>query len=142
MCITENWEHLKYVSENKISRIIPERHGDGRIAIMDYETQFSKEQHMVASSFGQRFIVNTDIANFYPSIYSHSVPWAVVGLDEAKANRGNREKWYNQLDRALRLTTRDETNGIAIGPATSNIIAEAILARVDDNLAKEFTYYR
>jgi hypothetical protein len=142
LCITENWEHLKYVSENKISRIIPERHGDGRIAIMDYETQFSKEQHMVASSFGQRFIVNTDIANFYPSIYSHSVPWAVVGLDEAKANRGNREKWYNQLDRALRLTTRDETNGIAIGPATSNIIAEAILARVDDNLAKEFTYYR
>ena len=142
LCITENWEHLKYVSENRISRTVPERHRDGRIAIMDYETQFSKEQHMVASSFGQRFIVKTDIANFYPSIYSHSIPWAVVGLDEAKKNRGNRTRWYNRLDRVLRLTNRDETNGIAIGPATSDIIAEAILGRVDERLAEDFTYYR
>ncbi len=142
LTIAANWQNLRYVSENETSRIIPKRHDDGRIVIMDYDDRLSTAQQALVASFGKRFLVETDISNFYPSIYSHSIPWAVVGVNEAKKNWKNNGEWYNQLDRALRYTSRAETNGIAIGPATSNIISEAVLARVDDELRAEFTYYR
>ena len=142
LTIAKNWKHLKYVSENKNSGVIPKRHGDGRIVIMDYESSPTAAQKQLQSSHGKRFVVNTDISNFYPSIYSHSISWALVGVDEAKKNRSKWSKWYNKLDKHLRRTTRDETNGIVIGPATSSIISEAILARIDDSLRNSFTYYR
>lgn len=142
LTIAKNWNHLRYVSENETSRIVPRRHDDGRLVIMDYEDRVSASQQTLGASFGKRFLVRTDISNFYPSIYSHSIPWAVVGVDEAKKTVKNSGKWYNQLDRALRNTSRAETNGVAIGPGTSNVLSEAILARVDDELTSEFTYYR
>ena len=142
LTIAKNWQNLRYVSENQTSKIIPRRHGDGRLVIMDYEDRVSASQQTLGASFGKRFLVRTDISNFYPSIYSHSIPWAVVGIDEAKKTIKNDGKWYNQLDLALRNSSRAETNGIAIGPGTSNIISEAILARVDGELTSEFTYYR
>ena len=142
LTIAKNWKHLKFVSENESSGVIPKRHGDGRIMIMDYESSLSGAEKQLQSSHGKRFVVNTDISNFYPSIYSHSIPWALVGFAEAKKNRGKWQKWYNRLDKDLRRTTRDETNGVVIGPATSSIISEAILARIDDSLRSRFTYYR
>ncbi len=109
---------------------------------MDYESRLPRTQQMLELSFGHRFMVRTDIANCFPSIYSHAVPWALVGVEEAKKNASERSKWYNKLDRALRMTKRNQTNGIAIGPATSNIISEVILARVDRELQGKFTYTR
>ena len=142
LTIGKNWQNLKFVSENENSRIVPKRHKDGRLVIMDYEDRVSTTEQFLGASFGKRFVVNTDISNCYPSIYSHSVPWAVAGLDEAKKNRAKKGKWYNQLDQALQYTSRNETNGIPIGPGTSNIVSEAILARVDNELRAEFTYHR
>jgi hypothetical protein len=40
------------------------------------------------------------------------------------------------------MIKRNETQGVAIGPATSNIVSEAILAKVDEALRKKYTYYR
>jgi hypothetical protein len=33
-----------------------------------------------------RFVVRTDVSQFYPSVYTHSIPWALVGKSVAKAN--------------------------------------------------------
>lgn len=33
---------------------------------------------------GKRYIFKTDIENFYPSIYTHSIPWILVGKSESK----------------------------------------------------------
>ncbi len=140
--IANNWEHLEYITENKASKIIPLQHADGRIAIIGYENRARRDQQILEESFGQQFVVHTDIANFYQSIYSHSLSWATVGFEEAKRDRGIRSKWYNKLDRALQATTRNETKGVAIGPATSNIVAEAILARVDSKLTQEYKFFR
>ena len=142
LTIGKNWKNLSYISENENSRITPQRHEDGRLVVMDYEDRVSTSQGTLGASFGKRFVVKTDISNCYPSIYSHSVPWAVAGFVEAKKNKAKKSKWYNQLDQALQRVSRNETNGISIGPGTSNIISEAILARVDDELRAYFTYYR
>ncbi|GAH20339.1 unnamed protein product, partial [marine sediment metagenome] len=134
----DNWEELEYITKKEHSLIIPEEHDDGRIIVMKYENFEEKTEHHIKLSFNKKFYVKTDISNFFPSIYSHSIPWALVGFDTAKENRDQTE-WFNQIDKYQRLINRDETNGIPIGPATSNIICESILARIDKKLKE---YYK
>ena len=136
-CIFDNWEHLRYVLDNEVSLTHPEFHKDGRITIMNYEEKLDERRRKLIASFGRRFKVTTDISNFYPSIYSHSISWATVGFATSKANR-NTNAWFNRLDKAVRDSNRGETNGIAIGPGTSSILSELILASVDSNLEEAF----
>jgi hypothetical protein len=103
---------------------------------MDYETSLRKIERQVDYSFDNKFIIQADISNFYPSVYTHSIPWALVGFDYAKANR-NPSDWFNQIDKYQRLLKRNETNGVAIGPATSNIVSEIILSTIDKVLDTE-----
>lgn len=35
-------------------------------------------------SIGKKYVVKSDITSCYPSIYSHSISWALLGKDEAK----------------------------------------------------------
>lgn len=141
----DNWEKMEYITQTENSLIIPQKHSDGRIIIMDYENINHKngiERH-IKFSFNKKFYVNTDISNFYPSIYSHSIPWALVGFEKAKEEQRNHDMWFNEIDKYQRLTKRNETNGVPIGPATSNIISELILARIDKKLNdKGFEFIR
>ena len=141
-CIYENWNELDYIVKNTVSKIVPRNHSDGRIIIMDYEDGLTTIDRSLKEIFGMHFMARTDIANFYPSVYTHAIPWAVVGIENAKANKGKKELWYNQFDQAVQLNKRNETLGISIGPATSNFIAESILAKIDNELSSEFTYSR
>ena len=79
-----------------------------------------------------RFVVQTDIARFYHSIYTHSIPWALKGKDWAKKNRTG--GLGNDLDRALRNSQDGQTLGIPVGPDTSLVIAEIIATAVDVKL--------
>lgn len=143
LCIHDNWCKLEYITTNNPNSIIrPYEHEDGRIIIMDYEASFEKTKRSLGMEFGKRFRVHTDIANCYPSIYSHAVPWATVGYGHAKKHKTNKHKWFNHLDEKIRWNKRNETNGIPIGPATSNIITECILAKVDESLRERFEFVR
>lgn len=135
LCIHENWGKLEHISHNKTSLVRPSRHPDGRVIIMDYEKSRERSRR-TELAFGKRFVAHTDIGNCFPSIYSHAVPWAAVGFQHAKTHKGHKYagEWFNQLDEKLRWTKRNETQGVAIGPATSNIVAEVILANIDDTL--------
>lgn len=135
LCISicENWEKIDYICNNKNSQIKPMSHDDGRIIIMNgYNDPSLKFRRTIDNSFGKFYRVNTDISNFFHSIYSHAIPWALVGLTEAKKNTKN--GWYNDFDYAIRQTKRNETQGIAIGPATSSIISEILLDSIDKAL--------
>lgn len=110
------------------------RHQDGRIVSMK-----QSRPHM-RPGVGNRFRVHADIASFYDSIYTHSIPWALLGKQAAKTNRDAAEP-ANQIDRALRFARRGETTGVSIGPGTSLIVAELLLNSVDQQL-KAFRYER
>jgi hypothetical protein len=79
-----------------------------------------------------RYVVQTDIARFYASIYTHSIPWAVHGKGWAKNHRHG--GFANELDRALRLSQDGQTVGIPVGPDTSLVVAELIGAAIDAEL--------
>jgi len=139
LCIHQHWKEISHITKNRNSKVKPREHKDGRIIIMDYEGFRDRTRELADMSFGCRFAVHTDIANCFPSIYSHAIPWALVGMDHAKANKGP-GLWFNQLDQKLRNSKRNETQGIAVGPATSNIMAEIILGKVDQIIGN--TYFR
>jgi len=139
--IFDHWKKIKHICSNPNSLIIPRTHSDGRTIIMDYETSREKRNRYYKSAFGKKFLSHADISNCFPSLYSHAIPWALVGFAKAKSNR-NSSEWFNKIDIFLRSCSRNETAGVPIGPATSNIACEIILERIDRDLRKKFKYIR
>lgn len=155
-CIHDNWTDLKHICTNSHSIIKPSRHGGGRLIILqNYDTlelgrlvvmggeRFPEDvlRHITLSS-GAQYFVDADVSSCFLSIYTHAIPWALVGHARAKANRSNGH-WFNQLDLRQRHLKRGETQGVPIGPGTSHIISEVILSKVDDALAKKgYKFFR
>jgi len=138
---SEHWDDINYICKNKNSLIVPKMHDDGRLVIMDYESSWIKSRRKIRLSSNKKFVVHTDISNCFSSIYSHAIPWALVGHSQAKKNKHLSKEWFNQIDQSQQSSKRCETQGLAIGPATSNILSEIILAKVDEELSA-FNYVR
>ena len=84
-----------------------------------------------------RIILHADILNFYPTIYTHSIAWAIHTKSVAKAATANRNLSGNRLDEAFRICQEGQTVGIPIGPDASLIIAECILAALEKDLIRQ-----
>jgi hypothetical protein len=87
-------------------------------------------------STDSRFVVNTDISRFYPTIYTHTIPWAVHTKAVAKINHSS-SLFGNDLDICVRSCQDQQTLGIPTGPYTSHIIANIIASEIDDKLYQE-----
>lgn len=81
--------------------------------------------------------VKADIVQCFPSIYTHSIPWAAHSQSVAKKRRDDVLLWGNALDRATQGVRDGQTNGLPIGPRTSNLISEILLTKVDQILLSE-----
>lgn len=139
-----NRENLIEAMKDENSAIGVEAHNDGRMFIMNYEDPETKALTAASQSFGKRFRAHTDIANCFGSIYTHSLEWAIQGFETAKANLTKKSAlhWSTELDKALRGAKRNETSGLPIGPASSSIAVEIILAAVDRKLRDQFSFVR
>lgn len=84
--------------------------------------------------FGSKYVAEADVSNFFPSVYSHSICWAFVGRDVAYANKNDKKMWFNVIDKAVMASNNNESVGLPIGPHSSNIISDIILACVDKEL--------
>lgn len=114
--------------------------GNLRSGRMIYEFLEMAENDIVAEAYNYKYVLKTDIKNFYPSIYTHSIAWAIHTKTEIR-QKGNRNK-YNAyvglvLDRLFQNSNDGCTNGIPIGPAISDLIAEIILSAIDTEVSKE-----
>jgi hypothetical protein len=75
------------------------------------------------------------VQNFYPSIYTHSIDWAIHGKSLAKASHKAKKKTVGSaVDKAFQSAQDGQTIGVAIGPDTSLIAAECIMVRVEEVL--------
>lgn len=79
--------------------------------------------------------VRADVNQFYGTLYSHSIPWALHTKAVAEAQRNNNQLCGNVLDRCVRNAQDGQTIGVPIGPDTSLVIAELILSSVDQEMA-------
>lgn len=134
--------HWKAISEHcnrpspAASRIHVRHTPGGRIFEMNYkgDERFQHEEDEIRWASGARFMVEADIASCFPSIYTHVIPWVLHSKDKVKGNHSLTEFAGNLLDKVTQNTRDRQTNGLMIGPHTSNIISEIILTQVDLDL--------
>jgi hypothetical protein len=83
--------------------------------------------------------LHLDINRFYGSIYTHSIPWAVLGKQTAKTRHRTHATpahWSEELDKLQRNCNDAQTIGIPIGPDTSRIVSEILLSAIDIELTE------
>ena len=120
------------IDENSIGSI-----GELRSGRMIYEYLELAEKDLLAESYKYKHLLRTDIKNFYPSIYTHSIAWVLHTKEKIRNdNENNLRLVGNILDRLIQFANDRKTNGIPIGPAISDLIAEIILTAVDTKISK------
>lgn len=147
--LTEHWAELLNFFKEKTEgqpRIISRTHirkmnGTQALFYMNYKNWRVDGTPEPDIYLGKRYMVHADISKCYPSIYTHAIPWALVGKDAAKIDKNMKTYWYNEIDYYARLSKNGETHGILIGPHTSNILSEIILCAIDENLSKKYDSY-
>ena len=147
MCseLRDNWNnqrshfHVQTDGQSyRVSRIhIRKEYGEKRIFEMNYKNwrvDGNPESDLLIHDKGtSRFIVQADVSTCFPSIYTHSIPWALVGKEKAKQTVHD-DTWYNRIDQACSDMRNGETHGLLIGPHASNLLSEIILTVVDKKL--------
>jgi hypothetical protein len=135
--VATHWgEFIAHYRKSRLSASHPRfmRHGSRAASIPPMQLLYDKK---IAKSAGYRFMLRTDLSRFFPTIYTHSVPWAFHTKPIAKKNKSPTPKYFgNLLDLALRQGQDGQTMGIPIGPDTSHMIAEAIATSIDLELKK------
>ena len=95
------------------------------------------EQESINQSLDYKFSYDTDIADCYGSIYTHSIAWAVETINIAKEQRNNKDLLGNKIDNHIRNMQYGQTNGIPQGSVLMDFIAEIILGYIDEQLTDE-----
>ena len=158
LCLTlrDNWDALKQhfhqqtdYQEYCVSRIhLRKLYGKKELFEMNYKnwrTDGNPETGLLflKKQRASKFIVHADISTCFPNIYSHSLPWALVGKELSKNTRTDDTLWYNKIDAACSTMKNGETHGLLIGPFASNLLSEVILTVVDKKMYdKGYRYYR
>lgn len=78
------------------------------------------------------FFLKLDIQRCFPSIYTHSLAWAIFGEKSlAKKYKDVRESFPTSTDKIAQKINFNETHGLVVGPEFSRVLAEILLTRVD-----------
>jgi len=90
------------------------------------------EQRSLAYSLEYRYLVHTDVTDCYGALYTHSIPWALHGIDVAKASTKDNKLLGNIVDSHIQAGRYGQTNGISQGSVLMDFIAEIVLGFVDE----------
>ncbi|MGQ2966371.1 RNA-directed DNA polymerase [Methylophilus sp.] len=139
MAISKYWKEIAtHCNKPKpaISRVYVRPVGDGSIFEMNYKGSESLEHEEVLQDWmsGAKYVVETDVSACFPSIYTHSIPWALHTKAVGKIERNITEFAGCLLDKCTQNTKDKQTNGLLIGPHASNIISEIVLTCIDKEL--------
>lgn len=137
--LANNWGAIQtHCQQSQLSKSQPtDNKGQGRaiITTSDFDEILFFRSRLRATS---KYILKTDIAKFYPSLYSHSIPWALHTKTIAKTQQRNIQLLGNQLDLCVRNCQDKQTMGIPIGPDSSLVISEIVLTAADMMLQNQF----
>ena len=139
--IAKHWEKIAThcnKPDPQFSRIYVRHTGKCAVFEMNYKgnERYKNEEAEISWMTGSQYIVKADIASCFPSIYTHTIPWALDGKDNAKQSNALSTSG-NLLDKTTQNTRDRQTNGLLIGPHSSNVISEIILTSVDVELQKK-----
>lgn len=145
-----NYEAVFNLSEYSYSYPIFETATDKRSVSTFSKSVAEFRNSLLKTSIDKLIQVKVDISKFYPTIYTHSIAWALLGKDKAKYYFNEKDnldtliasgdedaelyKYAESVDMAIRAGQERQSIGIPIGPDTSLIIAEVVACRIDNIL--------
>jgi hypothetical protein len=149
--VAANWEAILDVvfSSNKkvytysfpipVASTTPGQIGSLRAGRMIYEWIEMAERDLVEEAYRYKYLVRADVKNFYPSVYTHSIAWALHTRAEIRKGSNRRDFSFlgNRLDKLFQSANDGCTNGLPIGPVVSDLMAEIVLSAVDINISSE-----
>lgn len=131
--IADNWSDIEthYKKSNQsLSRPVPDTN-----RALGWEKGFSKlSDSKLRTRSASKYLLQADISNFYPSIYTHSIPWALHTKPVAKSSFAFSANIGNQIDAHIRNCQEMQTKGVPIGPDASFAIAEIVMTSIDEML--------
>lgn len=154
--IVSQWNDLKSVYRlSNFSSSLPVELEAPR-AVRTKSRTFNEFQfNLISKSYNRGYELRVDISQFYPTIYTHSIPWALLSKPVAKRYFGLKNSpnvnWTNvlatdpiaanyanadQLDTLIRNCQEKQSVGLPIGPDTSFLLAEAIGCRMDAEIER------
>jgi hypothetical protein len=144
ICDPENWEFIK----ERLSEFQPGVVTCCSAPVMsldDYsyvETQIKNwwqkvEQQSLIYSLDFSHILQTDVIDCYGSFYTHSITWALHGLEKSKKYKGKNCLLGDKIDSYIRAGRFGQTNGISQGSSLMDFIAEIVLGFVDELINSE-----
>lgn len=132
-CFLKNWADIEKQAKNSPLSLTKPVISAGRRCFRPEVDFGERPSHRARVRATARYILQTDIARFFPSIYTHSIPWAFHGKSTAKANHSF-ALFGNEIDMHFRSLQDKQTIGIPIGQDISRVIAEVILSRVEEQI--------
>ena len=138
--VVQNWTQLQQSANRSAFSLTKPVDTNVERAIAGEHDLSARTMKRVELRARARFILRADINRFYPSIYTHSIPWAIEGkskVKQAKAANDLDSIWSGKLDLHARNLNDQQTVGIPIGPDTSLLMAELVLAAVDEELTQK-----
>lgn len=144
ICEEENWELIK-------SRFAEFEDGvidccSAPVMSIDHQTDVATqikswwqavEQRSLKYSLEFSHLLHTDVTDCYGSLYTHSIAWAIHGLEHAKQNKAKKSLLGNKIDFHIQSSRYGQTNGIAQGSVLMDFIAELVLGYVDQLINTE-----
>lgn len=131
--VPKNSQVTSYTFPIPIDSRTPGRVGYLRSGRLIYEFIGMIDDDIASEAYKYRYVVKADIKSFYPSIYTHSIAWAIHGKKFIRkpANIYNYRLLGNRLDRLFQNANDGCTNGVPIGPVVSDVTAEIVASAVD-----------
>lgn len=149
-----DYETVFGLSEYSQSYPVPETATDKRSVSTFSKSVSEFRNSLLKTSIDKVIEIRVDISKFYPTIYTHSISWALLGKDKAKKYFKEKDnldtliaagdtdaalyKYAESVDIAIRACQERQSIGIPIGPDTSHILAEIIACRIDSILKSRF----
>lgn len=142
--VDEYWQNIsKFFAKSNASYSIPE-HNTSTSRALAVNSHIRLEQEKIRRLSSYRYIASTDIARFYHSIYTHSIPWAYHGKVKAKNDRkpDSVDVFFNRADELIRNGQDGQTVGIPVGPDMSRVFAEIVGTAIDLEFQKRADGYK
>lgn len=141
ICDDANWstiaERFKafrsgVVDCHSIPRVSPDQQSDKATQVRHWWQRI--EQESIEKSLEFSHLLHTDVTNCYGALYTHSIAWALHGVDKAKAKRTSGTLLGNKIDSLIRAGRYGQTNGISQGSVLMDFVAELVLGYVDGQI--------
>ena len=116
--IRDNWTTLNkksYVQNKKNYTHVKKIEDKSHIFEMNYSDLHGEEDAIVKLQLGAKYCANVDISRCYPSIYTHTVAWALEGRTVSQKSKNDKNLLGNKLDRCLMNMNNNNSTGILVG---------------------------